>query len=169
MKEQGIKIKYLVGTMIEVPRGALTADEMAAEAQFFSFGTNDLTQMTFGFSRDDVGKFLRVYQDKKILEKDPFATFDAEGVGQLVAMAVAEGPRDQARPEGGHLRRARRRPGVDPLLPPGRPRLRQLLAVPRAGGAARGGAGGVVGEGRRLVRHRPRARRGAVSSGPVQP
>ena len=91
MKEQGIKIKYLVGTMIEVPRGALTADEVAKEAQFFSFGTNDLTQMTFGFSRDDIGKFLRVYQDKKILEKDPFATFDASGTGQLVAMAVQKG------------------------------------------------------------------------------
>ena len=91
MKEQGIKFKYLVGTMIEVPRGALTADEIAAEAQFFSFGTNDLTQMTFGFSRDDVGKFLRVYQERKILDKDPFATFDAAGTGQLVAMAVQKG------------------------------------------------------------------------------
>ena len=97
MKEQGIRIKYLVGTMIEVPRGALTADEVATEAQFFSFGTNDLTQMTFGFSRDDVGKFLRVYQDRKILEKDPFATFDASGTGQLVAMAVKKGR--AARPE----------------------------------------------------------------------
>jgi pyruvate, orthophosphate dikinase len=91
IKEQGVKIKYLVGTMIEVPRGALTADEVAKEAQFFSFGTNDLTQMTFGFSRDDVGKFLRVYQDKKILERDPFATFDGSGTGQLVAMAVQKG------------------------------------------------------------------------------
>ncbi len=91
MKEQGIKIKYLVGTMIEVPRGALTAGEVAKEAEFFSFGTNDLTQMTFGFSRDDAGKFLRVYQDKKILEKDPFATFDATGTGQLVAMSVENG------------------------------------------------------------------------------
>jgi pyruvate,orthophosphate dikinase len=91
MKEQGIKIKYLVGTMIEVPRGALLADEVAKEAQFFSFGTNDLTQMTFGFSRDDAGKFLRVYQDKKILEKDPFATFDAPGTGQLVDIAVQRG------------------------------------------------------------------------------
>jgi pyruvate,orthophosphate dikinase len=91
MKEQKIKIKYLVGTMIEVPRGALTADEVATEAQFFSFGTNDLTQMAFGFSRDDVGKFLRVYQDKKILEKDPFATLDADGVGQLVAIGVQKG------------------------------------------------------------------------------
>ena len=90
MKEQGIKIKYLVGTMIEVPRGALTADEIAAEAQFFSFGTNDLTQMAFGFSRDDVGKFLRVYQDKKILEKDPFATFDAEGIGPAGARSAVQ-------------------------------------------------------------------------------
>src|SRR5215216_1244041 len=88
MKEQGIKIKYLVGTMIEVPRGALTADEIAAEAEFFSFGTNDLTQLTFGFSRDDVGKFLGAYQDKKILDKDPFATIDTVGVGKLVEMGV---------------------------------------------------------------------------------
>ncbi len=91
MKEQGISFKYLVGTMIEVPRGALTADAVAQHAQFFSFGTNDLTQMTFGFSRDDVGKFLRVYQDRKILDKDPFATFDGAGTGQLVAMAVQKG------------------------------------------------------------------------------
>jgi pyruvate, orthophosphate dikinase len=91
IKEQGIKIKYLVGTMIEVPRGALTADEVAKEAEFFSFGTNDLTQMTFGFSRDDVGKFLKVYQDKKLLERDPFASFDGSGTGQLVAMAVQKG------------------------------------------------------------------------------
>ena len=74
-----------------MPAGALTADEVAKEAEFFSFGTNDLTQMTFGFSRDDVGKFLRVYQDKKILERDPFATFDGSGTGQLVAMAVQKG------------------------------------------------------------------------------
>jgi len=91
MKEQGVKIKYLVGTMIEIPRGALTADEIAAEAQFFSFGTNDLTQLTFGFSRDDIGKFLGAYQDKKILDKDPFATIDTVGVGQLVDVAVKKG------------------------------------------------------------------------------
>jgi len=77
--------------MIEVPRGAVTADEIAAEAQFFSFGTNDLTQLTYGFSRDDVGKFLRIYQDKKILEKDPFASIDTDGVGKLVAIAVERG------------------------------------------------------------------------------
>ena len=91
MKETGVKVKYLVGTMIEVPRGAMTADQVAEEAQFFSFGTNDLTQLTFGFSRDDVGKFLRVYTDKKILDKDPFATFDVEGVGPVVKIAVELG------------------------------------------------------------------------------
>ena len=91
MKEKGVKVKYLVGTMIEVPRGALTADQIAVEAEFFSFGTNDLTQLAFGFSRDDIGKFLRVYQDKKILDKDPFATFDIDGVGPLVRTAVELG------------------------------------------------------------------------------
>ena len=91
MKEHGVKIEYLVGTMIEVPRGAVTADEIAAEAQFFSFGTNDLTQTTFGFSRDDIGKFLGAYQDKKILDKDPFSTIDTVGVGSLVRMAVEKG------------------------------------------------------------------------------
>jgi pyruvate,orthophosphate dikinase len=91
MKAKGVTIKYLVGTMIEVPRGALTADQVAQEAQFFSFGTNDLTQLTFGFSRDDVGKFLRIYQEKKILERDPFATFDTEGVGALVRTGVQLG------------------------------------------------------------------------------
>jgi pyruvate, orthophosphate dikinase len=77
--------------MIEVPRGAVTADEIAAEAQFFSFGTNDLTQLTFGYSRDDVGKFLGIYQERKILERDPFQSIDTVGVGQLVAMAVEKG------------------------------------------------------------------------------
>jgi pyruvate,orthophosphate dikinase len=91
MKEKGIRIKYLVGTMIEVPRGAMTADQIAQEAQFFSFGTNDLTQLTFGFSRDDVGKFLRIYQDRKILERDPFASIDTEGVGALVRIGVQLG------------------------------------------------------------------------------
>jgi pyruvate,orthophosphate dikinase len=91
MTEMKIKIKYLVGTMIEVPRGAITADQIATEAQFFSFGTNDLTQMTFGFSRDDIGKFLRSYQDKKILDKDPFATIDVEGVGAVVRIGVEKG------------------------------------------------------------------------------
>jgi pyruvate,orthophosphate dikinase len=91
MREQGVTVPYLVGTMIEVPRGAVTADQIATEAQFFSFGTNDLTQLTFGFSRDDVGKFLRIYQDKKILEKDPFATIDTQGVGAVVRTGVELG------------------------------------------------------------------------------
>jgi pyruvate,orthophosphate dikinase len=93
MKEQRTRVKYLVGTMIEVPRGAMTADHIAAEAQFFSFGTNDLTQMTYGFSRDDIGKFLRVYQDKKILDKDPFTTLDIEGVGPMIRTAAELGRR----------------------------------------------------------------------------
>ncbi|MBU4189219.1 MAG: pyruvate, phosphate dikinase [Actinobacteria bacterium] len=89
--ESGIDLKYLVGTMIEIPRAALTADEIAKEAEFFSFGTNDLTQMTFGFSRDDAGMFLDAYYDKKIYENDPFARLDQIGVGKLVKTAVELG------------------------------------------------------------------------------
>ncbi len=87
----GVQMKYKVGTMIEIPRAALTADEIAKEAEFFSFGTNDLTQMTFGFSRDDAGKFLGAYYDKKIYENDPFAKLDQTGVGKLVKMAAQLG------------------------------------------------------------------------------
>ena len=87
----GMEMKYLVGTMIEIPRAALTADDIAKEAEFFSFGTNDLTQMTFGFSRDDAGKFLDAYYDKKIYENDPFAKLDQTGVGKLVDMACKMG------------------------------------------------------------------------------
>ena len=93
----GVEMKYLVGTMIEIPRAALTADEIATEAEFFSFGTNDLTQMTFGFSRDDAGKFLGAYYDNKIYESDPFARLDQVGVGKLVAMAAKLGR--ETRPE----------------------------------------------------------------------
>ncbi|MDX9880852.1 MAG: pyruvate, phosphate dikinase [Prolixibacteraceae bacterium] len=89
--EKGESIEYLVGTMIEVPRAALTADHIAAEADFFSFGTNDLTQMTLGYSRDDAGKFLPVYLDRGILKQDPFQVLDQNGVGQLVEMGVAKG------------------------------------------------------------------------------
>ena len=89
--EAGIDMKYHVGTMIEIPRAALLSDEIAKHAEFFSFGTNDLTQMTFGFSRDDAGKFLPSYYDTKILEEDPFKTLDQRGVGKLVKMAVEQG------------------------------------------------------------------------------
>ncbi len=95
--EAGVDMKYKVGTMIEIPRAALTADEIAKEAEFFSFGTNDLTQMTFGFSRDDAGKFLGAYYDKKIYENDPFAKLDQVGVGKLVKMAAELGK--QTRPD----------------------------------------------------------------------
>ena len=91
IKNAGVELKYEVGTMIEIPRAALTADEIAKEAEFFCFGTNDLTQMTYGFSRDDAGKFLGAYYDKKIFENDPFAKLDQTGVGKLMEMAVKMG------------------------------------------------------------------------------
>jgi pyruvate,orthophosphate dikinase len=91
MKEQGVKVDYMYGTMIEVPRAAITADELANTAEFFSFGTNDLTQMTFGYSRDDAGSFLPEYVKKEILERDPFQSLDLGGVGKLVDMAVKLG------------------------------------------------------------------------------
>ncbi|MFL0251173.1 pyruvate, phosphate dikinase [Clostridium neuense] len=91
IKEEGANLKYKVGTMIEIPRAALTADEIAKEAEFFSFGTNDLTQMTFGFSRDDAGKFLKDYYEKKIYEFDPFAKLDQIGVGKLIKMSAELG------------------------------------------------------------------------------
>ncbi|MCC8022608.1 MAG: pyruvate, phosphate dikinase, partial [Clostridiales bacterium] len=91
IKAAGSSLTYKVGTMIEIPRAALTADEIATEAEFFSFGTNDLTQMTFGFSRDDAGKFLDAYYDAKIFESDPFARLDQTGVGQLVKLAAEKG------------------------------------------------------------------------------
>ncbi|KAE9453196.1 hypothetical protein C3L33_14901, partial [Rhododendron williamsianum] len=87
----GSSLSYSIGTMIEVPRAALIADEIAKEAEFFSFGTNDLTQMTFGYSRDDVGKFLPMYLAKGILQRDPFEVLDQKGVGQLVKIATEKG------------------------------------------------------------------------------
>ncbi len=91
MQKKGVKIEYMVGTMIELPRAAIVADEIAKAAEFFSFGTNDLTQTTFGFSRDDAGKFINYYTENGIMEKDPFQTLDIEGVGQLVKMGVTKG------------------------------------------------------------------------------
>ena len=97
IEASGVKMEYEVGTMIEIPRAALTADEIAIEAEFFCFGTNDLTQMTFGFSRDDAGKFLTSYYENKIYEFDPFAKLDQKGVGKLMKMAVELGKK--VRPE----------------------------------------------------------------------
>ena len=96
-KEKNSSIEYHVGTMIEIPRAALTADEVASEAEFFSFGTNDLTQMTFGFSRDDTGKLIAEYVKRGIMEEDPFQTLDISGVGKLVQMAATLGK--QTRPK----------------------------------------------------------------------
>ena len=133
LRDAGVELAYLVGTMIETPRAALVADEIAEVAEFFSFGTNDLTQMTFGFSRDDIeGRFMAEYLEHKLLAANPFETLDVEGVGQLVRMGCREGPRDARRPQARDLRRARWRSGVGRVLPRGRPRLRVVLAVPRA-------------------------------------
>ena len=90
-EKEGVEIPFKVGTMIEIPRAALTADRIASKAEYFSFGTNDLTQMTFGYSRDDIASFLPVYLEKKILKVDPFQVLDQNGVGQLVKMAVEKG------------------------------------------------------------------------------
>ena len=97
IKAAGVDLEYEVGTMIEIPRAALLADQIAEDAEFFCFGTNDLTQMTFGFSRDDSGKFLSAYYDAKILESNPFARLDQSGVGMLMEMAVEKGKK--TRPE----------------------------------------------------------------------
>ena len=149
--EGGSELDLTVGTMIELPRACFMADRIAEVADFFSFGTNDLTQTALGFSRDDVeGKFLAKYLEEKIVDRSPFETIDKPGVGWLVRLAAWVGPRAQAGPEARHLRRARRRPGLDRLLPHGGARLRELLAVPRADRA----------RGRRAGRDRPRLTRG---------
>ena len=106
--------------MIEIPRAAVTAGEIAGPAEFFSFGTNDLTQMTFGYSRDDAERsFLVKYVETGILEKNPFQTLDQTGVGKLMDMAVKDGRATRPRPGSGYLRRTWRRSGIDRFLPPG--------------------------------------------------
>jgi pyruvate,orthophosphate dikinase len=97
MREKNVKIKYMVGTMIELPRAALTADEIAEEAEFFSYGTNDITQTTYGFSRDDVGKYVPRYIELGILKNDPFQTLDQRGVGELIEIGIMKGRK--TRPE----------------------------------------------------------------------
>jgi pyruvate,orthophosphate dikinase len=91
MAEKGVTLEYMVGTMIELPRAALMAGQIAESAEFFSFGTNDLTQTTYGLSRDDSGPFLEIYRDKGVIENDPFATLDQEGVGELIIIATERG------------------------------------------------------------------------------
>ena len=118
--------------MIEVPRAALTADDVAPEADFFSFGTNDLTQMCFGYSRDDAGKFMPGYVDQKILVDDPFQVLDRRGVGQLVQMGTERGRQAKPGPEGRHLRRTRRRSRIGRLLLWPRNGLCLLLPFPRS-------------------------------------
>jgi len=103
-KKAGQRVEFLIGTMIEIPRAALTADQVAAEAEFFSFGTNDLTQMTFGFSRDDIGSFMPTYVEQKILPVDPFQTIDVKGVGQLIEMGVVKGRKARQDKHGQHLK-----------------------------------------------------------------
>ena len=140
-KEKNSDIQYHIGTMIEIPRAALTADKVAEEADFFSFGTNDLTQMTFGFSRDDAGKFLDSYYKAKIYESDPFARLDQEGVGQLVKMAVEKGRSTKADLEVRYLRRARRRSFICRVLPQDWTELCILLTIPRSDCTSGSGTG----------------------------
>ena len=136
----GRDIPYSVGTMIELPRAVLTADRIARTAEFFSFGTNDLTQMTWGFSRDDVeSSFFSAYLEKGIFAASPFETLDRDGVGRPGPVCRGQGPPGASRPAPGGVRGARRRPGVHPLLRGCRAGLRVVLALPGAGGSARGG------------------------------
>ena len=148
--ESGVALEYLVGTMIEIPRAALTADEIAKDAQFFSFGTNDLTQMTFGFSRDDAGKFLDAYYDKKIYENDPFARLDTVGVGRLMKTAVELGKGARPTSSSGICGDTVANSSSIEFLPEHRAELRVLLTVPRAGGPPRGGSVGAA------EQHQPR-------------
>ncbi|HEX5273134.1 MAG TPA: putative PEP-binding protein, partial [Gemmataceae bacterium] len=104
MKKAGVKVEYQIGTMIELPRAALTADQIAAEAEFFSFGTNDLTQMTFGFSRDDIKGFMPTYLKEKILPVDPFQSIDVAGVGQLIDLGIKKGREARQAKAGQHLK-----------------------------------------------------------------
>ena len=130
--EQGTTMEYHIGTMIEIPRAAVTADEIAEEAEFFSFGTNDLTQMTFGFSRDDAGKFLDAYYENKIYRERSLRASGSGRRWQAGEDGCQAGPRDPPRHQAGHLRRARRRSVLHRVLPQRGPELRQLLSLPCA-------------------------------------
>ena len=153
--ETGTRVSYQTGTMIELPRACLVAHEIAETAEFFSFGTNDLTQTALGISRDDAATFLGTYTQKGILASDPFVTIDQDGVGELVRIGVERGRADAARHQARHLRRAWRRSGLGAVLQRGRARLRLVLALPGADRAARGGAGGARRQGREPGMIRP--------------
>ena len=133
--DRASKVPYTIGTMIELPRACIEAGPIAAVADFFSFGTNDLTQMTYGLSRDDSAKFLGDYIDRGIYKKDPFQELDPDGVGDLMRIAIERGPQGQAQPQARHLRRARRRSGQRKALPSPGPGLRFVLAVSDSGRA----------------------------------
>ena len=142
-EENAVQVNYKFGTMIEVPRAALTADEIAQEAEFFSFGTNDLTQTTFAYSRDDAeAKFLREYVSRGILPENPFQVLDRKGVGRLIEMATALGAHGAAQSGSGHLRGTWRRPLQHRVLSQQRLGLRQRLSLPRPNRTAGGSAGG---------------------------
>ena len=141
-EEKERKVDYKVGTMIELPRAALTADQIAEEAEFFSFGTNDLTQTTFGISRDDINNFLPAYLKAGIFKQDPFATLDQAGVGQLVKMATEKGRNTRPKLKVGICGEHGGDPESREVLPQDRAELCVVLAVPSADGAAGGGAGG---------------------------
>ena len=132
--------RFAFGTMIELPRAALRAADIARHVDFFSFGTNDLTQTTFGISRDDAPAFLAAYQRKGLFELDPFVTLDQKGVGEMIAIAIERGRAGQSAAQDRHLRRARRRSGLAGVLRQARRRLRQLLALSRPGGPPGAGA-----------------------------
>ena len=134
MAEKKVKLNYMVGTMIEVPRGALTADEIAQTAEFFSFGTNDLTQTCLGMSRDDSGSFLPPYAELEICKTNPFASIDQTGVGQLMKIAVEKGNASRPGIKLGICGEHGGDPNSREVLPQARPDLRELLAVPRPGG-----------------------------------
>jgi hypothetical protein len=143
IRESKVKVHYLVGTMIEIPRAALLADEIAEVAEFFSFGTNDLTQMGMGLSRDDAGRFLPEYVDEKkaaIFSDDPFQSLDVHGVGMLIRNRT--GTFGAAQAGSRNLRRARRRRGQREVLPRSRHGLRQRVTVPRANCTPSGGTSG---------------------------
>jgi len=144
IKKAGVKLHYMVGTMIELPRAALLADEIAEVAEFFSFGTNDLTQTTMGLSRDDAGRFLPDYVDEKkaaVFHGDPFRRWISRR-GNVDKVGDRKGARDASKAGGGHLRRTRRRCRKREVLPSGWHGLRERFAVPRADSEVGGGASG---------------------------